>query len=116
MCHTTTSNPSVTLVKKLCRSENFSRASTSAATEWGKSKEETARKAFFHRMSQTRTNFSVNECGRVELKLSGVFGASPDGLSACDCCGTGSLEIKCPYSAEDKLSFDVSWVEKITML
>ena len=53
VCHTTTSNPSVTLIKKLCSSENYSRAFTSAATEWGKTKEETARKAFFHRMSDS---------------------------------------------------------------
>lgn len=111
-CHTTISNPSVTLVKKLCSSENYSRAFTSAATEWGKRKEEIARKAFFHSMSRTHTNFSINECGLVLNEKYPEFGASPDGLTACDCCGTGSLEIKCPYSAKDKLSLDVSWLEK----
>jgi hypothetical protein len=30
------------------------------------------------------------------------IGASSDGIVHCDCCGTACLEIKCPYSAEDK--------------
>lgn len=28
--------------------------------------------------------------------------ASPDGLVSCDCCGSGGLEIKCPYCTKDK--------------
>ncbi len=26
------------------------------------------------------------------------IGASPDGIINCTCCGTGVLEVKCPYS------------------
>ena len=29
------------------------------------------------------------------------LGASPDGLVACDCCGEGLIEVKCPYSIQD---------------
>ena len=27
-----------------------------------------------------------------------LLGANPDGLISCSCCGTGLLEIKCPYT------------------
>ncbi|XP_065664036.1 uncharacterized protein LOC101237261 isoform X2 [Hydra vulgaris] len=30
------------------------------------------------------------------------IGASPDGIVTCDCCGSGVLEIKCPYSLREK--------------
>ena len=30
------------------------------------------------------------------------FGASPDGLVECSCCGTGTIEIKCPYKFRSK--------------
>lgn len=30
------------------------------------------------------------------------LGASPDGLVCCDCCGTGVLEIKCPFCLTKK--------------
>ena len=29
------------------------------------------------------------------------LGASPDGVTMCDCCGMGVLELKCPYSARE---------------
>ena len=28
--------------------------------------------------------------------------ASPDGVVKCDCCGSGVLEIKCPFSCKNK--------------
>lgn len=30
------------------------------------------------------------------------LGATPDGLIKCNCCGSGVLEVKCPYSCVDK--------------
>ena len=29
------------------------------------------------------------------------FGASPDGVVECDCCGRGVIEIKCPFSCRE---------------
>ena len=42
-------------------------------------------------------NFVINEVG---LKLSQnyqEFDASPDGITICNCCGEGCLEVKCPF-------------------
>ncbi len=30
------------------------------------------------------------------------FGASPDGVVECDCCGRGVIEIKCPFSCRER--------------
>ena len=30
-----------------------------------------------------------------------TLGASPDGIISCDCCGIGTLEIKCPYCSRN---------------
>ena len=35
-------------------------------------------------------------------------GASPDGMVTCICCGTGVIEIKCPYSCRNKSLKEVS--------
>ncbi len=44
------------------------------------------------------------------------MGASPDGLITCDCCGTGCLEVKCPFSVREDLPNIpgvVSYLEKL---
>ncbi|KAL3859354.1 hypothetical protein ACJMK2_009579 [Sinanodonta woodiana] len=35
------------------------------------------------------------------------IGASPDGIISCECCGVGSLEIKCPYTMIDLSRTDI---------
>ena len=35
------------------------------------------------------------------------IGASPDGVIQCDCCGEGSLEVKCPYLVRDEVLSEV---------
>lgn len=41
------------------------------------------------------------------------FGASPDGLVSCDCCGLGCVEIKCPYCAKDLDVTDMEVLKKV---
>lgn len=43
------------------------------------------------------------------------LGASPDGIILCDCCGTGCLEIKCPYCARGCLPGDDGAVDYLVM-
>lgn len=42
------------------------------------------------------------------------FGASPDVLMSCDCCGIGSVEMKCPFCVPDKVITDT--VDNIAFL
>ena len=39
----------------------------------------------------------VNDCGLLINPKWPLIGASPDRLLSCECCGKGTLEIKCPY-------------------
>ena len=42
-------------------------------------------------------NFSMRDSGFVIHSAYPEIGASPDGIVQCDCCGEGSLEVKCPF-------------------
>lgn len=39
------------------------------------------------------------------------LGATPDGLISCHCCGTGILEIKCPYGVRHSTPNNASYLE-----
>ena len=49
-------------------------------------------------MSTTHAEFEVEATGLHVNPKYPYLGASPDGLVTCACCGTGLLEVKCPYS------------------
>lgn len=111
VCHTDQSKPSMTLIKKMCNSDEYSRIFTSAATEWGKQKEETARKDYVAKTSINHKDFKCKGSGLILNEAFPQFGASPDGLISCECCGDGCLEIKCPYSCKNCSGIEVSWLE-----
>lgn len=111
VCRTNPEKPFMSLVKKLCYSEEYQKIFTSAATEWGKRKEATARNDYVAKMSVKHQNFNCRESGLILSETFPQFGASPDGLTSCDCCGDGCLEIKCPYSCKDSASIEVAWLE-----
>ena len=48
-------------------------------------------------LSAVHDNFCIEETGLFIQDNFPVFGASPDGIVTCDFCGSGVLEIKCPY-------------------
>ena len=39
-----------------------------------------------------------------------MFGATPDGVVSCECCGNGILEIKCPFTLQSKTMNDLEWL------
>ncbi len=49
-----------------------------------------------HVISQRR---ATSPFGLCVCKTNPVLRASPDGVVSCKCCGTGVIEIKCPYSS-----------------
>ncbi|KAM9834824.1 uncharacterized protein ACBT44_014087 [Syngnathus typhle] len=64
--------------------------------------ESDARKRYEMIMTQRHTGLNVDETGFHMSAGRPYFGASPDGLLSCDCCGKGCLEIKCPFCIKDK--------------
>ncbi|KAJ8909797.1 hypothetical protein NQ315_015317 [Exocentrus adspersus] len=94
-CKTSISKPSVSLIKSICYPllHNFK----TKATNWGLSHEINAISDYVNYQRLTHRNFNVERCGLIINPQFPAFGASPDGLQSCDCCGEGTVEVKCPY-------------------
>ena len=60
--------------------------------------------------------FKVEECGLFVSPKYPTLGASPDGIISCDCCGIGTLEIKCPYCSRDVTPETATEYNKLTFL
>ena len=75
------------------------------ALDWGKKKEDTARKEYLKKAEETHVSFNYRSAGfHVNIQYPHL-GATPDGVIECECCGAGIIEIKCPYKyRQHKLS------------
>ena len=58
-------------------------------------------------METTHKSFTISVSGLVLDPMYPFMGVSPDGLVNCSCCGSGVVEIKCPYTWKDKEFHDV---------
>ncbi|XP_068686439.1 uncharacterized protein [Montipora foliosa] len=54
-------------------------------------------------MESVHENFQIFDSGLWINKDFPYFGASPDGIVSCDCCGIGLCEIKCPFCHKDSM-------------
>ena len=94
------SHPSQSLIKSICYPE--STRFTSKATEWGSSHEAHALEIYKLNERDRHDCFSISSSGLVVNSNWPHFGASPDAIVTCTCCGKGVVEIKCPYTCVDK--------------
>ncbi|XP_014673897.1 PREDICTED: uncharacterized protein LOC106814124 [Priapulus caudatus] len=97
VCRSNPDQPSQSLIKAVCYPEAGSFAV--AATKWGCTHEDTARRMYIDRMQESHHSFELTSAGFFINPQFPHIGATPDGLVSCDCCGTGVVEIKCPYCA-----------------
>ncbi len=101
-CFTTSiENPSVSLVKKICYPDVYK--FTSKTTAWGCEHEAAARDHYILVMRahpNPHPNFKVSQTGFHISQSHPFMGASPDGISKCDCCGIGVIEVKCPCKSD----------------
>lgn len=72
------------------------------ATNWGCNHEATAQRAYIAQHTKNHVNIIASEAGLVIHPDFSHFGASPDGLVTCDCCGQRVIEIKCPFSCRER--------------
>ena len=98
--HTSMAQPSQSLIKTICYPDKYK--FTSMATRWGCEHEATARRAYIAQHTRKHVNVSVSEIGLTIHSDLPHFGASPDGIVSCDCCGQGVVEIKCPFSCRER--------------
>ena len=98
-CCTDPANPSVALIKQVCypREHKF----TTSATKWGCDHEDAARKTYISEAEASHSNFMFNSSGLFIWKEFQFIAVTPDGVVQCDCCGSGIVEIKCPFCTKD---------------
>jgi hypothetical protein len=89
-------NPSKSFFEKICSTKYNSHASAPSLM-WGKQHEGDALKAHeeLHSQHHQKSHYSLS--GLVINPIYPHLGASPDGRVDCVCCGSGVLEIKCPF-------------------
>ena len=62
----------------------------------------TAREKYIESYSKIHKTFFVIKSGLILHPSYPFFGATPDGIVNCSCCGSGVLEIKCPFRCKNK--------------
>ena len=68
-------------------------------------------------MSLTHRDFTCTVAGLIINANYPHLGASPDGMTQCKCCGSGLVEIKCPFAAKNFKSAEPDETkEKLTFL
>ena len=107
ICHTSVTKPSQSLVARILQHSPMPK---SAALSWGIEHEEVARKQYLVVQKKKHTSFELEMTGLCVNPSFPHLGASPDGLTSCDCCGLGLLEIKCPYSVRHTTPNQVSYL------
>lgn len=91
-----------TSTKSLCKRLLMPKSlSHIVAVKWGIDNEDEARQQYMQEMFSSHESFCCKSSGLVVNPLYPHLGASPDGIISCICCGTGLLEIKCPYNGND---------------
>lgn len=95
VCRTSVLSPSIPTIMGICYPERG--IFHSKPTNYGKINESVARESYADGMRQIHTNFIIKLSGLVINNDYPFCGASPDAITTCDCCGTGTVEIKCPW-------------------
>ncbi|CAG9770080.1 unnamed protein product [Ceutorhynchus assimilis] len=103
-CRTKIDKPSISLIKRICYPTKL----RVRAMEYGCEHEKYALKDFLSYMTQQHHNFQIRKCGLYIDPELWFFGATPDGIVSCSCCGVGVLEIKCPYCVQFKSILDLT--------
>ena len=77
------------------------------ALKWGVDHEDQAREEYIELMKQHHEGFECHPAGLTVNPKYPHLGASPDGVVSCVCCGSGLLEIKCPYKHREEHPLEV---------
>ena len=64
-----------------------------------KKSEVVVRKLYQQKLKHNHKSLHVRETGLFICATNPILRVSPDGVVDCKCCGTGLLEIKCPFSS-----------------
>ena len=101
------SSPS--LLKKIM---HYNASFSTYATEWGLKHEQVAIDKYEETLKNKHTNFQVRKCGLFVNDQFPYLAASPDALVSCDCCGSGVVEVKCPFIHRDRNPCEIHDVDQ----
>lgn len=104
VCRTSTEKPSISLIKSICYPQKI--LFQPKQIKYGIEHEEIARNEYEAWAVKNHENFKLENTGFIICLEHPQIGATPDGLIKCDCCGSGCLEIKCPYVLKEN-NFDI---------
>lgn len=93
--HTDPHKPALSLIRSICYPE--SARFTTAATQYGCEHECKAMDAYKSKQLHLHQDMKISPSGFVVHLAKACFGASPDSFVECLCCGSGVVEVKCPY-------------------
>lgn len=94
VCHVKRFDSNVSVIWSICYPQKNSFKTT--AIQWGCDYENEALKSYCSIMEQGHVRFKLIRCGLFIRAFKPFVAASPDGLTSCDCCGVGTVEVKCP--------------------
>ena len=99
------------LVKKICGygSKDISQLSS---VSWGSEHEDIAIKKYVDIQKPRHTNFIYRPVGFLIDRDDVFIDASSDGVVNCECCGTGVVEVKCPYKHRNIRPLDAAATDK----
>lgn len=110
VCNTNEASPAQSLIKAICYPDTV-KFSNSAA-KWGCKHEKIARDQFLQAMATVHENCRIEDTGFVISTEHSFIGASPDGIFTFDCCGTATVEIKCPFCVRSENVEQVKYLDK----
>ena len=113
VCHTSIAKPSQSLIKRICYQASYQ--FTTAATNWGCQHEKQALEVYKNFMDKHDEDLIITDCGFYISEYNPYFGASPDGSVSCKCCGSGSIEVKCPFRKKHNFIFNATDDQKFCL-
>ena len=98
-CQTSSEKPAMSTLKTICYPSG--KNLKTKATQWGCSHEKDAISRYTIIQKSKHERLRVDPSGFVICTEYSFLGATPDSMINCECCGKGTLEVKCPYCVRD---------------
>ena len=97
---TSVQKPSISLIRSVCYPDLYK--FSCKETAWGCTHEKQALANYEQIIGKKHDGFKRSKTGFHISHKHPFIGASPDGIVRCTCCGTGLVEVKCPFNCSKK--------------
>ena len=73
---------------------------------WGNENENKAIQQYLEKAKESHNGLQIFKAGLFIDPERPYIATTPDGITECNCCGKGALEVKCPFNYKHKLPDD----------